>query len=61
MDDRFGFEGGNWDLIVLIPDNCLIFTSLGSWFYRKFCLWFLSALTHNGVLLAFFVSGEFSI
>ena len=19
----FGFEGGMWDLIVLIPDNCL--------------------------------------
>ena len=24
----FDFEGGMWDKIVLIPDNCLLFTLL---------------------------------
>ena len=22
---RFGFEGGMWDLLVLVPDHCLSF------------------------------------
>ena len=26
----FGFEGGMWDLIVVVPDHCLFFTSIYS-------------------------------
>ena len=42
----FGFEGGTWDLIVLIPDQCL---SIYFTFYR-FC--FLIPLVLESVMVA---------